>query len=215
MEDDIDIDVDLDLYELENVVEDVVEEPVKMKIKPKDKEHYVSNPVLYKHYVDWYAAIEDAKLAGKEEPPIHKFIVESIISIATRLSYKPNFIGYSYKDEMVADAIEICIRNIKTFNPEKTTNPFSYLTTISFNAFLRRIAIEKKQTLIKGKKIVELDISELVDIQYHDDETMHSHSQFLDYLRDNSYIVGLDSVKKKTTTLLAEDDTFVDLLTGE
>ena len=73
------------------------------------------------------------------------------MKIATHLSYKPNFINYTFREEMVADGVENCLQYIDNFNPDKSKNPFAYFTQIIYFAFLRRIQKEKKYLYIKYK----------------------------------------------------------------
>lgn len=160
--------------------------PVK-KLKPKEKAFYVSNKDLYEAYCDWHKEIIISVKKGKDEPQIPKFVAESIMKICHRLSYAPNFINYSYREDMVGDAIENCIKTAKNFNPAKSTNPFSFITTIAFNAFIRRIKMEKTQSYIKGKLIEELPIEDLMNLQEHDEDSMNTHNQFIEFLRDNNY----------------------------
>jgi DNA-directed RNA polymerase specialized sigma24 family protein len=179
-----------------------------VKVKPKDRAHYVSNKDLYEAYCNWHKDILDAKAMELEEPQMSNYIAESIMKICHRLSFRPNFINYSYRDEMVADAIENCIKTVKNFNPAKSTNPFSFITTIAYNAFLRRIEMEKKQSYVKGKLIEELPMDELMNIDEHDEDTMKIHTQFVDYLRDNNYLVTespLDRKKRKKQVKLHEE----------
>ena len=84
-------------------------------------------------------------------PKVSDYMGECFYKIATHLSYRPNFINYTYREEMVGDGIENCIRYAKNFNPEKSKNPFAYFTQIIYYAFLRRIAKEKKQTTIRKR----------------------------------------------------------------
>jgi len=91
---------------------------------------------------------------NKEEyPPVSNYIGECFLKIATHLSYRPNFINYTYRDDMISDGIENCLQYVHNFNPEKSNNPFAYFTQIIYYAFLRRIAKEKKQTHVKNKII--------------------------------------------------------------
>ena len=85
----------------------------------------------------------------KNIPPVTNYIGECFLKIATHLSYRPNFINYTYRDEMISDGIENCLQYVKNFNPEKSSNPFAYFTQIIYYAFLRRIQKEKKQTHVK------------------------------------------------------------------
>ena len=93
------------------------------------------------------------------------------MKIATRLSHKPNFINYSFRDEMICDGIENCMQYIDNFNPEKSNNPFAYFTQIIYFAFLRRIDKEKKQPYIKFKMSERLNLDEATsDRQDHDSD---------------------------------------------
>jgi DNA-directed RNA polymerase specialized sigma24 family protein len=190
-------------------------EAAPVKIKPKDKPFYVSNPDLYKAYCDWHIGILEAKKQEEEIPEMPRYIAESIMKICTRLSYRPNFINYSYKEEMIGDAIENCIRTAKNFNPEKSTNPFSFITTIAWNAFLRRIQSEQKQSHIKAKMIEELPMDELMDVQEHDEETLSYHNQFIEFLRENSYTHSPDQPKRKKKKQLHEEIGLEEFFEGE
>ena len=115
------------------------------------KQHYVNNAdflaALIKHRED----VEIAEKQGKPKPIVNNYIGSCFLKIATHLSYRPNFINYMYKDDMVCDGIENCIQYIDNFDPAKSKNPFAYFTQIVYYAFLRRIAKEKRQMDIKDK----------------------------------------------------------------
>lgn len=113
--------------------------------------HYVDNKKLYGEMVTFIDKCNDAEQAGDDRPKIPEYIGECIFKIATRLATKPNFASYTYKDEMISDGIEVCIRYLHNFNPEKSNNPFAYFTQIIYYAFLQRISKEKKQAYIKAK----------------------------------------------------------------
>ena len=132
---------------LEKNIGDSVE-PVTPK---KRKKHYVNNPDFLAAIVEYKKSLKEAKEKGKPLPKIPNYIGECIIKIATRLATKPNFSGYSYKDEMISDGIENCFACVTNFNEEKTQNPFAYFTQVIYYAFLRRIQKEKKQTYIQYK----------------------------------------------------------------
>ena len=110
----------------------------------KPKKNYINNP-------DFLQALIEHKEKKKTNPnePIPRYIGECFMKIAEGLSHKPNFINYTYRDEMMGDAIENCLMYFDNFNPEKSKNPFAYFTQIIYYAFLRRIHREKKQTYIK------------------------------------------------------------------
>jgi hypothetical protein len=108
------------------------------KSSPKSREFYVSNVDLNKTYIEWYKEIINAESLGKEEPQIPAEIVDAIMKISTKLSYKPSFINYSYREDMVMDAQLECIRNVKKFDPSKiirklwlSSSPFKKGDTIT------------------------------------------------------------------------------------
>tara|TARA_Y100000593_G_scaffold91414_1_gene180104 strand:- start:8572 stop:9102 length:531 start_codon:yes stop_codon:yes gene_type:complete len=111
--------------------------------------HYVDNKKFLQAMTEWK---EDCVKKG-EQVPVTNYIGECFLKIATHLSYRPNFINYTYREEMISDGIENCLQYVKNFNPEKSNNPFAYFTQIIYYAFLRRIAKEKKQSHVKNKMI--------------------------------------------------------------
>jgi hypothetical protein len=133
--------------------------------KPK---HYVNNKTLYENMIVYKESLNTAKNAGANKPRIPEYIGECILLICNRLAFKPNFINYTYREDMIADGIENCIIAVDNFNPEKSINPFAYFTQIAFNAFLRRIAKEKKQTYIKHKNFENMYSLEDLDAAFHD-----------------------------------------------
>ena len=116
-------------------------------------EHYVDNKKLYAEMVEYLNSVKEAEESGDDKPRIPEYIGECLLKISTRLSTKPNFINYTYRDDMISDGIENCVNYIGNFNPEKSTNPFAYFTQIIYYAFLRRIQREKKQLYIKHKSL--------------------------------------------------------------
>lgn len=114
-------------------------------------QHYVDNKKLFEEMVKYTDSYKAAKELGVTPPKVNNYIGECIWRIANKLATKKNFIGYSYREEMVGDAIENCLRYLHNFDPNKTSNPFAYFTQIMYYAFLRRIEKEKKQTYIKYK----------------------------------------------------------------
>ena len=117
----------------------------------KRSEHYVNNKEFLAAIIAYKQQIVDAEQLGNLKPRIPNYIGECFLKIATHLSYKPNFVNYMFKDDMVCDGIENCVQYINNFNPEKSQNPFAYFTQIIHYAFLRRIQREKKQMEIKNK----------------------------------------------------------------
>ena len=115
-----------------------------MKRKRVVSEHYVNNKEFLEALVVFKAKCTAAKEAGEPRPQISNYIGECFLKIATHLSYKPNFVNYMFREDMICDGIE-------NFNPEKSKNPFAYFTQIIYYAFLRRIQKEKRQLEIKNK----------------------------------------------------------------
>lgn len=115
--------------------------------------NYVNNKTLYDVMKIYHTEYHTAKLNNTAFPKIPNYVGEAILLIATKLSNKPNFSGYSYKDEMIADGIENCLMYLHNFDPQKTNNPFAYFTQIISYAFIRRIEKEKKQQYIKYKNL--------------------------------------------------------------
>jgi hypothetical protein len=113
--------------------------------------NYVDNKQLYATILDYKANVKQAKEDSTDKPHIPNYVGECILLIAQRLATKPNFINYSYRDEMISDGIENCISYFDNFDPAKSDNPFAYFTQIIYYAFLRRIQKEKKQVYIKHK----------------------------------------------------------------
>lgn len=115
--------------------------------------HYVDNKQLYQVLLDYKFARLEAEKKKKTPPPIPEYVGECLLQIANRLSYKPNFANYMFREEMVGDGIENCINYLNNFDPEKSKNPFAYFTQIIYYAFLRRIDREKRQLYIKHKTL--------------------------------------------------------------
>jgi len=119
----------------------------------KRSEHYVNNKEFLAAIVEYKYLIKLAEEQGKSRPVIPRYLGECFMKIARHLSYKPNFVNYMFKEDMISDGIENCVQYINNFNPEKSSNPFAYFTQIIHYAFLRRIQKEKKQLEIRQKII--------------------------------------------------------------
>jgi hypothetical protein len=133
-------------------IPEVAKEVRKEKVK-KASIHYIVNKKFYTAIIQHKNDCAAAEEKGEELPRISPYIGECLYKIATRLSLKPNFISYTYRDEMISDGLENCINYLNNFNPEKSTNPFAYFTQIIWYAFLRRIDKEKKHLYIKQKTL--------------------------------------------------------------
>lgn len=113
--------------------------------------HYISNEQLYQALIVYRASLAEAKQAHQEGPPLPDYLGESFLKIADRLARKPNFASYTFREDMIADAVENCCQYAGNFDPAKSRNPFSYFTQIIYFAFLRRISREKKHLYVKYK----------------------------------------------------------------
>jgi hypothetical protein len=131
--------------------------------KRKRSEHYVNNKEFLAALIAYKENVELAKIQNKPKPQIPRYIGECFLKIATHLSFKPNFVNYMFKDDMICDGIENCVQYIHNFNPEKSQNPFAYFTQIIHYAFLRRIQKEKKQLEIKNKILEKTGYDQVFD----------------------------------------------------
>jgi hypothetical protein len=143
--------------------------------------HYINNQDFLAALIAYRSSVEAAEASNEERPRVPEYIGECFLKIARHLSYKSNFINYSFKDEMISDAIENCLSVVSNFDPAKSKNPFAYFTQITFYAFVRRIQREKKQLQTKYRYIDQLDLNELIT-QEHDNGDFQN--QFLDYLKN-------------------------------
>lgn len=142
--------------------------------------HYVDNKKFLVAITEYRKEVQAAKLAETEKPRVTEYIGECILKIATHLAYKPNFANYSYREDMISDAIENCLTYIDNFDPEVSSNPFAYFTQISYFAFVRRIQREKKVQKTKAKYIESLDLSEIITQDHDEGEYANG---FITYLK--------------------------------
>ena len=117
----------------------------------KTPKHYVNNKDFLEAIIAYKNSCDAARARGKQIPVIPDYIGQCIWHIANRLSSRPNFSGYAFREDMVMDGIENCLKYIEKFNPEKSSNPFAYFTQVIWFAFLQRIAKEKKFLYTKLK----------------------------------------------------------------
>ncbi len=166
---------------------------------PKKKsEHYVNNKELLEALIVYRTKVEnsyykkydkDLTKQPKEErarrwdtkPKISNYLGECFLKIATHLSYKPNFVNYMFREDMISDGIENCVQYIHNFNPERSQNPFAYFTQIIHYAFLRRIQKEKKQLEIKTKIIERTGYDEVMTI---DDGVLSGNNSEYNSMKD-------------------------------
>ena len=147
----------------------------------KRSEHYVNNKEFHQALVEYKRKVVHAKENDLSKPRITNYLGECFLKIATHLSYKPNFVNYMFKDDMICDGIENCIQYIHNFDVERT-NPFAYFTQIVYYAFLRRIAKEKKQLEIKTKIIERCGFDEVF---YADTSELGYDSANMNNIKDN------------------------------
>lgn len=119
----------------------------------KAKKNYVNNAKFLEAMIEYKQTVKEAEDSGDPSPVIPDYIGECLYQIATRLSFKPNFINYSYREDMISDGLENAVICINNFDPEKSKNPFAYFTQVIYYAFIRRIQKEKKQLYVKHKVI--------------------------------------------------------------
>src|SRR6056300_1212288 len=133
--------------------------------KRKRSEHYVNNKEFLYAIVEYKAKVKEAEENGEPKPRITNYLGECFLKIATHLSYKPNFVNYMFREDMICDGIENCVQYIKNFDPKKSSNPFAYFTQIIHYAFLRRIQKEKKQLEIKTKIIEKTGYDQVMVVE--------------------------------------------------
>lgn len=151
--------------------------------------HYVNNADFSLAVVEYVTRVNEAKEKGDEIPIVPDYIAQCFLRIAEGLSHKANFIRYTYREEMVMDAVENCLKAISNYNLATATrtgkpNAFSYFTQISWYAFLRRIAKEKKQQEVKLKYLSKSGIENFVDLDLSDEASTQIIGAFVDTLRD-------------------------------
>ena len=135
----------------------------------KKKEHYVNNKEFLAAMTEYRKLCVEAEESGEDKPPVSNYIGECFLKIANHLSYRPNFINYTFRDDMISDGIENCLQYLDNFNPEKSNNPFAYFTQIIYYAFLRRIQKEKKHLFVKFKMTEQTNLfDKTADTQEHD-----------------------------------------------
>jgi hypothetical protein len=161
----------------------------------KRPEHYVNNKEFLQAMILYRRSVNKAEKLKEAKPPVPNYVGECFLKIANHLSYRPNFINYTYRDDMISDGIENCLQYLHNFNPRKSNNPFAYFTQIIYYAFVRRIQKEKKQTTIKHRMILNANYD---DMTLQPGEDREFKNQFTEFLRKN--VPAEEPVKKKTPT---------------
>src|SRR6056300_19963 len=158
----------------------------------KKPEHYVDNKRFLQAMIDYRKMVNKAKKDKKEKPPVTDYIGECFLKIANHLSYRPNFINYTFRDDMISDGIENCLQYLDNFNPETSNNPFAYFTQIIYYACIHRIQKEKKKITIKQRMIAEANYD---DMTLQPGEDRDFKNQFTEFLQKNTVVD--EPVKKK------------------
>jgi hypothetical protein len=161
--------------------------------------HYVNNKEFSQAVVDYVKTVQEAKAKEEQLPIVPDYIAQCFLKIAEGLSHKSNFIRYTYREEMVMDAVENCLKAIENYNLEAATrsgnpNAFAYFTQISWYAFLRRIAKEKKQQDVKLKYLSQSGIEQYILSDFDDTAANNAVQLFVDQLKDR-----IDKVKERDT----------------
>ena len=161
--------------------------------------HYVDNAKFLEAMREYKKSVNRAKRSKEDKPPVTNYIGECFLKIANHLSYRPNFINYTFRDDMISDGIENCLQYLDNFNPKTSNNPFAYFTQIIYYAFVRRIQKEKKQVTIKNRLITE---SNYDDMTLQPGEDKEFKNQFTEFLKKNMPVeeqqkIADDLAKKK------------------
>jgi hypothetical protein len=167
-----------------------------------NKAHYVDNAKFLEAMIEYKGEYNEAKKNDQELPMISEYLGSVFLKIAQRLSFRPNFINYAFKNDMISDGIENCLHYIHNFNPDKSNNPFAYFTQIIYYAFIRRIQKEKKQLYIKYKSMQNYEVAP----EYMDQEAANNNFITLSDYENSDFKVMVDefvdnfekSRKKKT-----------------
>lgn len=160
----------------------------------KQPKHYVNNKDFLNALIEYKKSCAVAKENKKPDPQIPNYVGECFLKIAEHLSRKPNFISYSFRDEMIADGIENCLMYFRNFDETKSSNPFAYFTQIIYYAFLRRIMKEKKQLYVKYKATQQFGI--LDEAEMMEDENGNV-VQFEMYDNISEFIFNFEENKRK------------------
>jgi hypothetical protein len=149
--------------------------------------------------VEYRKSVNKSKRTKQIKPRVPDYVGECFLKIANHLSFRPNFINYTYRDDMISDGIENCLQYLDNFNPVKSNNPFAYFTQIIYYAFIRRIQKEKKQTTIKQKLIADANYDDLTLQPGEDREFKNQFTEFLqkNLPKEDKETVNKNKIKKK------------------
>ena len=166
-------------------------------ISKKKPEHYVNNKEFLLAMTEYKRLVNESVKNNQPKPPVTNYIGECFLKIANHLSYRPNFINYTFGDDMISDGIENCLQYLDNFNPEKSNNTFAYFTQIIYYAFVRRIQKEKKQVVIKQKMIAD---SNYDDMTLQPGEDREFKNQFSEFLKANLPKENAEEIEQQKKT---------------
>jgi len=187
------------------------------KRKKVAKAHYVDNALFLEEMIEYKRQYYISKSNDEELPIISEYLGSVFLKIAQRLSFRPNFINYAFKNDMISDGIENCLHYIHNFNPDKSSNPFAYFTQIIYYAFIRRIQKEKKQLYIKFKSMQNYEISpEFVNFMDYDEDFQsagdYKNSDFR--VMVDEFVDNFEKSKKKKAVKKKSEPSNLELFMG-
>ena len=157
------------------------------------RNHYIDNKQFLKEMIAHRKAVRRAKREGNPKPKLPDYVGKCFMMIAENLSHKPNFLSYTFRDEMISDAIENCVMYADNFDPAKSKNPFAYFTQIVYYAFLRRIQREKKHLYVKYKSTEMIGV---IDEMGQLDDGEGNSRQFEMYENISQFIENFENARK-------------------
>ena len=175
----------------------------------KKTEYYVNNKEFLEAISIYRSRVIRAKELGKPRPRVTNYLGECFLKIATHLSYKPNFVNYMFREDMICDGIENCLQYIDNFNPEKSGNPFAYFTQIIYFAFIRRIQKEKKHLYTKYKLSENANVFDMTsEKQAGDSKSYDDGIKYGEWSQEymNDFINSFEENKRKKRVRKAVDE---------
>ena len=164
-----------------------------------NKKHYIDNDVFFKAMSEWKLDVIIARNKNQPDPPVTDYIGECFLKICENIKYRPNFINYTYHDDMVSDGLESCLLYAHNFNPDKSKNAFSYFTQIVFYAYVRRIKKEQKQSFVRYKVIEHEGLlnNTANHIETADESDKKILTAYTDYLKSHDHYGEMIEKQKK------------------
>lgn len=154
-------------------------------MKKTQNAHYIDNKQFFAAMKEWKLLWDDSVKNNLPRPKCTNYLGECFVKISNHLAYKSNFVNYTYRDEMILDGIENCLRYADRFNPEKSNNPFAYFTQITYYSFIRRIKKEAKQSDTKLRYLQNIDLHQLLD-EIDNDSSNHEYFNWVQEQLDKS-----------------------------